>query len=97
VGSYFVPTSEIDWIEAAGNYVTLHAGDRVHEVRAGIGEIEQRLDRSQFMRIHRSTIVNLDRIEYVEPYGGYDYEVVMQDGSRLRVSRSFRDRLLKGR
>jgi two-component system, LytTR family, response regulator len=93
--AYFVATTDIDWIEAVDSHVHLHAGGVVHAVRARIGELEHRLDRSRFMRIHRSTIVNLDRVQHVEPYGGSDYQVVMRDGTRLRVSRSCRDRLLR--
>jgi two-component system LytT family response regulator len=87
-------TSDIDWIEAAGSHVRLHAGNCVHLLKAGIGEVERKLDPLQFMRIHRSTIVNLDRIAHVEPYGGSDYQVVLWDGTKLRVGRSARDRLL---
>jgi two-component system, LytTR family, response regulator len=91
----FVNAVEIDWIEAAGNDVRLHVGERSHLMKAAISELERKLDPSQFMRIHRSTIVNLDRIGHIEPYGGSDYQVVLRDGTKLRVSRSSRDRLLK--
>lgn len=91
----FVTTSEIDWIAAVGNDALLHVGDRTHLMKAAIGELERKLDPLQFMRIHRSTIVNLDRIGHIEPYGGSDYQVVLRDGTKLRVSRSSRDRLLK--
>ncbi|HEX6134776.1 MAG TPA: LytTR family DNA-binding domain-containing protein [Longimicrobiales bacterium] len=91
----FVNASDIDWIEAVGNDVRLHAGDQAHLMKAAISELERRLDPAQFMRIHRSTIVNLDRIGHIEPYGGSDYQVVLRDGTKLRVSRSSRDRLLK--
>lgn len=91
----FVMTSDIDWIEAVGNDVRLHAGEQAHLMKASISELERRLDPAQFLRIHRSTIVNLDRIGQIEPYGGSDYQVVLRDGTKLRVSRSSRDRLLK--
>lgn len=91
----FVQTVDIDWIEAVGSGVRLHVGTQAHAMRAAIGQLENRLDPSQFMRIHRSTIVNLDRIDQIEPYGGSDYQVVLRDGTKLRVSRSSRDRLLK--
>lgn len=91
----FVRTADIDWIEALGTSVRLHVGDQTHTIKAAIGQLERRLDPSQFMRIHRSTIVNLDRIAHIEPYGGSDYQVVLRDGTKLRVSRSSRDRLLK--
>jgi two-component system, LytTR family, response regulator len=91
----FVQTADIDWIEAVGSDVRLHMGEQTHMMKAAISHLERRLDPSQFMRIHRSTIVNLDRIAHIEPYGGSDYQVVLHDGIRLRVSRSSRDRLLK--
>jgi two-component system, LytTR family, response regulator len=93
--SFFVPTASIDWVEAFGNYVRLHVGEQSHVINTSMGELERKLDRQEFMRIHRSTIVNLDRVRHVEPYGGSDYQVVLHNGVRLRVSRSCRDRLLK--
>lgn len=93
--SFFVPTTSIDWVEAHGNYVRLHVGEQSHVVNASMAELERKLDPEEFMRIHRSTIVNLDRVRHVEPYGGSDYQVVLHNGVRLRVSRSCRDRLLK--
>jgi two-component system, LytTR family, response regulator len=93
--SCFVATREIDWIEAEGNYVRLHVPENTHLLKTSLSELERRLDPSQFMRIHRSTIVNLDSVAHVEPYGGSDYQVVLRDGTKLRVSRSSRDRLLK--
>lgn len=91
----FVQTADIDWIEALGSDVRLHIGEQSHTMRTPISQLERRLDPSQFMRIHRSTIVNLDRIAHIEPYGGSDYQVVLRDGTKLRVSRGSRDRLLK--
>jgi two-component system LytT family response regulator len=93
--SFFVPTTSIDWIEALGNHVRVHVGEQTHLVNASMAELERKLDAAEFMRIHRSTIVNLERVRHVEPYGGSDYQVVLHDGVRLRVSRSCRDRLLK--
>jgi two-component system, LytTR family, response regulator len=91
----FVPTVALDWIEAAGNDVRLHVGEHSFLMKASISELERRLDPAQFMRIHRSTIINLDRIGHIEPYGGSDYQVVLRDGTKLRVSRGSRDRLLR--
>jgi two-component system LytT family response regulator len=91
----FVATREIEWIEAIGNYVRLHVPGHTYVLKTSVSELEHRLDPSQFMRIHRSTIVNLDSIAHVEPYGGSDYQVVLRDGTKLRVSRSNRDRLLR--
>lgn len=93
--SFFIATADIDWVEALGNDVRLHVGKVAHVVHAGMAEVERRLSPAQFMRIHRSTIVNLERVRHVEPYGGSDYQVVLHDGTTLRVSRSCRDRLLR--
>lgn len=91
----FIMTSQLDWIEAVGNGVRLHVGDQAHLMRSAIGVLERKLDPAHFMRIHRSTIINLDRIGHIEPYGGSDYQVILRDGTKLRVSRSARDRLLR--
>lgn len=93
--AYFVPVDEVHWAEAVGNYVRLHTADRSHLLRGNLSELEARLDPSEFMRIHRSTVVNLSRIDHVEPYGGSDYQVVLIGGRTLRVSRSCRDKLLQ--
>jgi two-component system LytT family response regulator len=90
----FVRIAEVDWIEAAGNYVTLHVGRRTPLVRQTLNGFERQLDRSRFRRIHRSLIVNLDRIREIRPSSGGEYEALLQDGSVLRVSRSYRHNLL---
>jgi two-component system LytT family response regulator len=84
----FVRADEIDWIESAGNYAKLHAAGRVHLMRGTLKTIEARLDPESFVRIHRSLIVNLDRIAMVEPYFHGEYVVIMKDGTRLTSSRS---------
>jgi two-component system LytT family response regulator len=91
----FVATREIEWIGAIGNHVRLHVAANTYVLKTSVSELERRLDPAQFMRIHRSTIVNLDSIAQVESYGGSDYQVVLRDGTKLRVSRSNRDRLLR--
>jgi two-component system LytT family response regulator len=91
--SSFVPVAEIDWIEAAGNYLKLHARSGTHLVRTTMKEIEARLDPARFARIHRTAIVNLDRVRYLEPWSHGDQLVVLQSGERLTLSRRFRDRL----
>lgn len=93
--SFFVGTDAIDWIEAVGDGVRLHAGAATHVLHESMSEVERRLNPAVFMRIHRSTIVNLERVRHVEPYGGSDYQVVLHDGTTLRVSRSCRARLLR--
>jgi two-component system LytT family response regulator len=89
----FLNVSDIDWIEAASYYACLHAGAAAHLVRRTLQELEQDLDERRFVRIHRSIIVNLDRIQGLELQDGGDYEVVLDCGARLRLSRRFRKRL----
>ncbi len=91
---YFVQSAAIDWIEACGNYVRLHEGARDHLVRQTMKGLEQRLDPAIFLRIHRSTIVNLDRIKELHPLFSGEYTVVLLDGTELTLSKGYRDRLL---
>ncbi len=84
---------EIDWIESAGNYVRIHVGSERHLLRETMTALEERLDPERFIRIHRSTIVNLDRVRELEPYFHGDYMVRLNDGTRLTLSRTYRDRL----
>jgi len=88
-----VKTQNIDWVEAADNYVCLHCGGETHVVRETMNSFERRLDTNRFLRIHRSTIVNLDRIKEMQPWFRGDYQVVLHDGTKLTLSRSYRDRL----
>jgi two-component system LytT family response regulator len=90
---YFVRIEDIDWIEAAGNYVRLHVANEDHLLRETLSALEKRLDPARFVRIHRSTIVNLDRIREIQPAFHGDYVIVLQDGKELALSRSCRDRL----
>jgi two-component system LytT family response regulator len=91
---FFVPVERIDWLEAEGNYVRLHCGREAHLVRATLSGMEEQLDPTRFTRIHRSTIVNLDRVKEVRPWFAGDYLVKLNDGGELRLSRRYRDRLL---
>jgi two-component system LytT family response regulator len=91
---FFVPVERVDWLEAEGNYVRLHCGREAHLVRATLGGMEEQLDARRFTRIHRSTIVNVDRVKEVRPWFAGDYVVMLQDGTELRLSRRYRDRLL---
>ena len=84
---------DVDWIGAADNYVALHCGAREFLVRDTIARIEQRLDPSQFVRIHRSTIVRIDRIHELVPDGHGDFELRLKNGAVLAVSRTFRARI----
>ena len=92
---HFVRTEEVDWFEAAGNYVRLHVADRSHLIRSTMSAIEERLDPQQFVRIHRSTIVNVDRIKEIQPWAGGDYLAILKSGQQLRISRGYRDALLR--
>jgi two-component system LytT family response regulator len=90
---YFVPVDEIDWIDASGKYVHLHAGEEEHLLRAAIGQIESELDPSLFARIHRSTIVNIKQIKELQPLFHGEYAVVLKDGTELTLSRGYRRKL----
>jgi len=89
----FLRVDEIDWIEAQHNYLRLHVGNEVHLLRQTIGEIETRLDPARFLRIHRSLIVNIDRIRYLQACDYGEYLVVLKNGKNLPLSRGYRDRL----
>ncbi|MFL6332493.1 MAG: LytR/AlgR family response regulator transcription factor [Pyrinomonadaceae bacterium] len=85
---------DIDWIGAAGNYVELHAGRETHLLREKIGELEGKLDPEKFVRVHRSTIVNIERVNHLCPLSNDDYEIVLRDGTRLTSSRTYNERLM---
>jgi two-component system LytT family response regulator len=89
----FVNVADIDWIEAASYYACLHVGGDTHIIRRTLAELEQDLGEGMFIRIHRSIIVNLDRVEGLELQSGGEYEVVLKSKVRLRLSRRFRKRL----
>ncbi len=85
----FVPAAEVDWIEASDYYATLHCGKKSHLVRETIKELALRLDPDKFIRIHRSTIVRIDRIKEVKRLVDGGYEVILVDSTRLKLSRSY--------
>jgi two-component system LytT family response regulator len=89
--TYLLPLSTVQWIESAGNYVVLHAGKDRHELRETLVSLESRLDPGQFVRIHRRTIVALEAIKELQPWFGGDQILILKDGTRLRVSRSYRE------
>ncbi len=91
--AFFLKTDEIDWIEAEGKYVRLHVGRESYLVREAISQVEAQLDPKRFLRIHRSTIVNLDRVRELQPWFHNDYRVILRDGTELMLSRSCRKRL----
>jgi two-component system LytT family response regulator len=84
-------TDEIDWIEAADNYVEIHVGKHVHLMRETLSNLEQRLQPFRFLRIHRSRLVNADRIKEMHPLFHGEYELVLSDGTRLTSSRHYRE------
>jgi len=89
----FLKTSEVDWIEAEGDYVKFHAAGRTHLMRGTMASLETTLDPTQFIRIHRSTIVNADRLRKLSPSFEGEYAVVLHDGTKLRLGRSYHDRI----
>ncbi len=89
----FLRQDEIDWIEAAGNYVRLHVRGAAHVLRQSMKNMEARLDSDVFIRIHRSAIVNADRIRELQPWLHGEYVVILEDGTKLSASRVFSDRL----
>lgn len=84
---------EIDWVEAEGDYMKFHVGGKAHLMRETMARLEARLDPARFIRIHRSTIVNLDRVRKLSPSFAGEYVAVLQDGTKLRLSRSYHERL----
>jgi two-component system LytT family response regulator len=91
----FVRVEEVDWIEAQGDYVCLHCQGKRHLVREKISDMELQLATDRFLRIHRSTIVSIPRIKEMQPLFHGEYAVVLHDGTRLTMSRSFRDRVFE--
>ncbi len=91
--AHLVRVAEIDWIEAADYCAKLHVGGRRHVIRESMTSLERRLDPSRFFRVHRSAIVNLDRVKEIEPFVRGDEVIVLMDGSKIRLSRSRREAL----
>lgn len=89
----FLKVDDLDWVDAAGNYVRLHSGGESLLLRDTMSHVEQRLDPERFLRVHRSTIVNVDRIKELQQQFHGDYVVILKGGQRLTLSRSYRDRL----
>jgi two-component system LytT family response regulator len=89
----FLKLGDIDWIEAADNYVCLHSGRETHVLRETMSELEARLDPARFIRVHRSAIVNMDRIKELQPWFRGDYKVVLSDGTELTLTKNHREKL----
>jgi two-component system LytT family response regulator len=90
---FFLKADEIDWIEAEGDYMKFHVAGRAHLMRETMARLEARLDGKRFIRIHRSTIVNLDRVRKLSPSFAGEYAVVLADGTKLKLSRGYHDRV----
>jgi two-component system LytT family response regulator len=88
-----IDVGDNDWIGADGDYVRIHASGKSHLIRVTMAAMEQRLDPTAFVRIHRSAIVNSSRIRELRPYSSREYAVILHDGTRLRLSRRYRERL----
>lgn len=91
----FVRVADIDWIEAAGVYANLHVGGKELLYRAALNELAGRLDPLRFVRVHRSAIVNIESILHLEPISHGEFEVILKDGSRPKISRTYRRQLEK--
>jgi two-component system LytT family response regulator len=89
----FVDIDSIDWVEAEGNYVRIHSGSQVYLMRETMNGLIARIGERQFFRIHRSRIVNIARVKELIIAGGGDYQVLLWDGTRLGLSRLYRDAL----
>jgi two-component system LytT family response regulator len=92
---YFLKIDEIDWVEGAGDYLSLHAGSQSHLIRETMGNFQAKLDPQKFLRIHRSAIVNIDRIKDIKPLFKGEYSVTLTNGKRLNSSRGYRHQLQK--
>ncbi len=90
---FFLNTDEIDWIEAEGNYVSIHAGKKAYLLRETISSLEAQLDPKDFVRIHRSAIANINRSKELQPWSHGEYHVILHDGTQLTLSRSYREKL----
>ncbi len=91
---FFLKAEEIDWIEAEGDYMKFHVAGRAHLMRETMARLEARLDPQRFIRIHRSTIVNIDRLRKLSPSFAGEYAVVLNDGTKLKLSRGYHERFV---
>ena len=91
--TYFIPVATIDWIEGADYYVKLHVGAETHLFRETMNAVEAKLDPDLFFRIHRSHIVNIERVKELQPWFNGEYVVCLKSGARLTLSRGYREKL----
>jgi len=92
---YFVRAKDIDWCRASGNYVHLQVGTAAHLIRGTLDSIKNDLDPKHFAQVHRTTIVNLDRIHKLQPTANGEYIIFLHDETRLTLSRGYREQLLR--
>ena len=92
---FFLSVAEIDWIEAADNYVRLHTGRESHLLRETMNSLEKKLDPEQFLRVHRSRIVNARKIKELQPLFRGEYDIMLRDGTRVESGRGYRERIQK--
>lgn len=90
-----LPTDEIDWIETHGNYLKVHAGRESHLIRGTMQSLETKLNPEQFVRVHRSVIVNIEKIKEIYPRSNGDQDLVLQNGRQLMLSRNYRDKFFE--
>ncbi|HEX8735599.1 MAG TPA: LytTR family DNA-binding domain-containing protein [Pyrinomonadaceae bacterium] len=93
-GTILILTAEVDWIGASGHYLELHVGRETHLIREKLSDFEQKLDPENFLRIHRSTIVNIDRIKSLHPLFNGDQLIILKSGQELNLSRTYHERLI---
>lgn len=89
----FLPVEEIDWVATAGNYLELHVGKQRHLIRERMCELESKLDPTKFVRIHRLSLINIERVRELQPLFNGDYIVILHNGTRLTLSRTYREKL----
>lgn len=90
--SILLPTDEIDWIETHGNYVKVHAGRESHMIRGTMQSLETKLDPEKFVRVHRSVMVNVEKIKEIHPRSNGDQDLLLQNGQQVVLSRNYRER-----
>ncbi|MDA0977318.1 MAG: LytTR family DNA-binding domain-containing protein [Proteobacteria bacterium] len=88
-----VKSADIDWVDAAGDYMCIHANDETHVMRITMKELEQQLDPAQFQRVHRSTIVNLNRVSKVCSHMNGEFHLILDNGASIKMSRSYKEKV----
>lgn len=92
---FFLRTNDVDWVAAEGNYVRIRAGKESHLMRETMNHLASRLDPDKFLRIHRSTLVHIERVKELYPMFGGEYTVILHDNTELTLSRTYRDKVLR--